>query len=191
MNVNTITQLFSIIAVFISCAGVALSWRMGIVTRINTNIWEVYKQYNSDDIKQARANVRAIMQDPEWQQVEDLKSYQLYFQLPIVTCDGPNEVRQALWRQEQDIHRLLSFYHQIGVFLTRHLLDEDATLFLLGGGLDDRWNVLARVPGFFRNHPYEGMFVLYDCYLKWKQRHQHLYIDQHVLEHAIMKDTAD
>ena len=42
-------------------------------------------------------------------------------------------------------------------------------MLLLGGGLADRWDVLGRIPEFYDDRPYSGMYELYETYRKWKK----------------------
>jgi hypothetical protein len=144
------------------------SSRTGIV---NSNSWATYQMYNSDEIKRGRATARAVAKDPAWRGVTNYGQYQAYFKLD--DPEGPSEDNPTRFvhEQEQSLHYLLNYYHQIGMLLQRNLLDRDFTMFLVGEGLADRWDVLGRVPDFYPNYPYNGVFVLYDDFRRW-QKHR-------------------
>jgi hypothetical protein len=43
-------------------------------------------------------------------------------------------------------------------------------MFLAGGGISDRWEVLGRIPLFFPDCPYSGMYYLYEAYEDWHMK---------------------
>ncbi len=153
----------------IAAIGVLVTWKVNYVNRVSSNAWEVYKLYNSEEIKRARITIRTLMQDPDWQSVTDYASYRTYFQLDLPAGLGPGHELKK--QQELDVHSLLAFYHQVGLLLEDKLLGEDFTVRLLGGGLADRWPSLALITQFYPDRPYDGMDVLYERYGTWKKRH--------------------
>jgi hypothetical protein len=158
-----LSAVFAGYAIFVTVR----SSRTGIV---NSNSWSTYQMYNSEEIQRGRAVARAVEKDPAWGGVTTYARYKAYFKLDDPEGPGEDDPTRILHTQEQSIHYLLNYYHQIGMLLQRKLLDRDFTMFLVGEGLADRWEVLGRVPDFYPNYPYNGVFVLYDAFRAWQRR---------------------
>ena len=163
------TLIASAVSVIISIVALTKTLQDARTNRINANSWQTYTMYNSDEIKRARQVTRRVGRDEAWKAVHDLASYNAYFQLDAPTAVGSASEHGTLRDDEQHIHYLLAFYHQVGMLLHRQLLDRDFTMLLLGEGLDNRWNVLGIIPGFYPNSPYSGMFEFYLDYKDWEK----------------------
>jgi hypothetical protein len=164
------TVVISLISLALAIVAVLITTSDTRVNRINANSWETYRMYNSAEIIEARRVARAVGRDPAWEQVKSYKQYAVFFRLDAPLGDPPNTDLQVLREQEQALHYLLNYYHQLGTLLRKRLLDKDFTMFLVGGGLHDRWEVLGRIPLFFDDYPYSGMYYLYEAYEDWHKR---------------------
>ena len=184
MDVQSILSLFapptppaSLLSLGISIVGVVLaiialrmSTRESRTTRVNSNSWETYHMYNSAEIKDARRIAREVGQDPNWGAVRDYSSYRAYFRLDEPLGGPQDATLRDLRTREQDLHYLLGYYHQVGTLLGDGLMDENFTLLLLGGGLRDRWPVLGRIPLFYDDQPYSGIYALHERFLRWDKQ---------------------
>ena len=161
-TISAFSLVFALISLFVS-------WQVSKTTRINANSWETYRTYFSPELREARRVVRQVEKDSRWKDVKVEADYRLFFRLDE-PLGGPDEATlQQLRSDEQHVHYLLNFYHQIGIMLQRGLLDEDFTMFLLGGGMNDRWAVVGRVPSLYKDFPYQGVYEMYRRFEKWKK----------------------
>ena len=162
----------SLLSLALALISLVISWQVTRTERINNNSWETYRIYTVHDIERSRTVVRAVAKDPAWQNVKSLAAYTAYFHLDArvddTTAPPHRQFIEQLHRNEQDLHNLLNVYHQVGLLLNRGLLDTEFTMRLLGAGLEDRWPVVGRVPSFYPDDPYQGMYMFYDRYNRWK-----------------------
>lgn len=175
---NSGSLALSILSIILSIIALVVTWRAAYTDRINSNSWEIYRTYNSGDIKRGRSIAHKLLRDPAWQRVTNYNSYRAYFHLDTSEEAVLADHEKSLKEGEQSLHDLMAYYHQVGLLLQKKLLDKDFTMLLLGGGLANRWDVLARIPEFYDDRPYSGMYELYETYCKWKE---------HRLPHLIRK----
>ncbi len=137
-------------------------------TLTNQNSWQTYQMYNSNQIRQGRLVARALKDMPGWQQVYDLGAYVALFRLNDPEGSERNDPVKKLHEEDQALHFLLNYYHQVGMLLQRNQLDRDFTMELIGEGLSDRWEQISRIPTFYGDTAYQGMFELYDAFHRWE-----------------------
>lgn len=171
---SLITLALSIFSLLVSSGALFVTWRAAYSDRINTNTWETYETYNSELVRNGRAAARTALKDVGAAGFADFATYRRYFHLddPPESTDKISLTRR---QQEQHLHDLLAFYHQVGLLLQKGRLDKDFTLLLLGAGLHDRWKLLGRIPAFYAepddpkgDFPYGGVYVLYNAYCSWQ-----------------------
>jgi hypothetical protein len=136
---------------------------------INQNSWQTYELYNSDELRRGRAVARALSTRPGWQSVRDYPSYRGFFHMDEPEGPGPGDPIRAAHQEDQALHYLLNYYHQVGMLLQRGLLDRDFTMELVGEGLRDRWAEISRIPTFYGDTAYQGMFELYEAFKRWER----------------------
>lgn len=161
--------VIGVASLLLSLFAIAVSYIWSRRTLINQNSWQTYQMYNSKEIRQGRAAARSLGGQPGWQSVRDGASYSAFFRLADPEGSGPNDPVAELHRQDRVLHYLLNYYHQVGMLLQRNLLDRDFTMLLVGEGLRDRWETVSRIPTFYSGTSYQGMFELYDSYLRWER----------------------
>jgi hypothetical protein len=177
---NAIAILVSVVSVLVAIGTVIFTLRDSQSGRKNTNTWEIYQAWNSNEIREGRSLARAVSKDPNWAAVKTLDQYYAYFTALDLTGANPNAPVSANAQTErakdQPLHDLLSFYHQVGLLLEQDQVEKDFAMLLIGPSLDPRWSVLGAIPQFFVDAkqaddgiPYGGMFRFYDDYLKWKR----------------------
>jgi hypothetical protein len=170
-STQTPTGLIGLVLSLVSLAVAVRAIRAGAIdaqtNRANTNSWQTYIQYNDEVNRRARRVARALADDPEWQKVTSQRQYYAYFGLDPAAGPRPGKDPEELRGDELSLHTLLNYYHQVGILLNSHLLDDDFTMSILGGGLHDRWAVIGRIPLFFRDKPYSGVYLLHNAYLTW------------------------
>jgi hypothetical protein len=160
------------LSILLSVTAIVISWRWSKTTLINQNSWQTYQMYNSDEIRKGRAVARALGKEPAWDQVHDQRGYETFFHMNEPEGDGARDPIRTWHQDDQSIHYLLNYYHQVGMLLQRGLLDRDFTMLLVGEGLRDRWKTISRIPTFYGNESYNGMFVLYETYCAWERKHK-------------------
>jgi len=167
--------VISIISIVVSSGALFVTWRAAYSDRINTNTWQTYETYNSELVRNGRVATRQALRDTNEQGFADYIAYRQYFYLDAPT-GAPEEVVRERRKQEQHVHDLLAFYHQVGLLFQKGHLDKDFTLLLVGAPLYDRWKILAPIPGYFEepndpdsDSPYGGMYIIYEAYCKWKK----------------------
>jgi hypothetical protein len=160
--------VISVVSVFLSIVAIRATLRAQQAGRNDQNYWETYRWYNSADIQRGRSAARALAKDPNWERVLDYAAYRVYFRLDEPTGGVSDSMAAVLRDDEKALHHLMGYYHQLGMLLLHmRMLDRDFTMLLVGEGLSDLWEVLGRIPGFFPNYPYSGMYELYYGYLDW------------------------
>ena len=168
-NQSTLNWMISAFSLGFALISLFVSWQVSKTSRINSNSWETYRTYFSPELREARRVARQVEKDSRGNGVQNEADYRRFFRLDE-PLEGPDVATlKQLRSDEQHIHYLLNFYHQIGIMLKRGLLDEDFTMFLLGGGLGDRWPVIGRVPCLYNDFPYQGVYEMYHRFNKWKK----------------------
>ncbi len=164
--------LISIISLLLSGGALYVTSRVAKTDRLNTNTWATYEAYNSERVRAGRAAARAAMKAHP-QGFASLEDYEHHFLHSASTPKHAQELRE----QEQHLHDLMAFYHQVGLLLKKRLVDRDFTLLMLGAGLDDRWTLLSKIPPLFEDHskpdgdfPYGGMYFLHEAFLDWQAK---------------------
>lgn len=160
-------SLIGLVSLVLSIGAVLFSVYSSRRTLINQNSWQTYQMYNSDELRRGRAVARALVRQPGWQAVRDHASYQTFFHIGQPEGAGPGDAIRVAHQDDQALHYLLNYYHQVGMLLQRKLLDRDFTMELVGEGLRDRWPEISRIPTFYGDTAYQGMFELYDAFDRW------------------------
>lgn len=161
--------LIGLVSLVLSVGAVLFSVYSSRRSLINQNSWQTYELYNSDELRRGRAVARALGLRPGWESVRDYASYQTFFHIGQPEGAGPDDRVRAAHQDDQALHYLLNYYHQVGMLLQRKLLDRDFTMELVGEGLRDRWDQISRIPTFYGNTAYQGMFELYDAFERWEK----------------------
>jgi hypothetical protein len=79
-------------SIIIAIISVMVAWHGNTTSQKSNNAWEVYRQYTSEKIEQARITVRTLMEDSNWQKiVADYRAYRTYFQLDSPAGLGPGK----------------------------------------------------------------------------------------------------
>ncbi|HEY7413639.1 MAG TPA: hypothetical protein VH593_00480 [Ktedonobacteraceae bacterium] len=164
--------LISILSILISGLALYVTYRASYSDRLNANGWATYEAYNSERVRAGRAAARNALRAKK-DGFANKKEYDHHF---LHSASTPEE-DQDLKQQEQYLHDLMAFYHQVGLLLKKQQVDKDFILLMLGAGLHDRWALLSKVPTFFEDHtkpegdfPYGGMYLLHEAYLVWQER---------------------
>ncbi len=164
------SPIVSIISALIALAALYATYRVSYNDRLNENNWATYEAYNTERVRNGRAAARQVLRaNPEG--FATVNQYYQYFFSPAYTPTERDELKQ----QEQYLHDLMAFYHQVGLLLMKRQVDRDFILLMLGAGVHDRWILLGQVPIFYEDtskpdgdFPYGGMYLLHEAYLKWQ-----------------------
>src|SRR5579862_858868 len=104
--------VISVVGVLIPGIALYATYQVAFKDRLNSNNWSIYEAYNQERIRSGRAVARDVLKTRPTG-FADFKEYKQFFWESHGTAE---EVRK-LQEQEQSLHDLMAFYHQVGLLL--------------------------------------------------------------------------
>ncbi len=163
-STDIITLSVGLFSLSVSAIAILITINNSRAERSTSSWWEIYREYQSEEVKKGRLLARKVMRDTHEIGFKGRKDYDEYFKHAM-----PNDKDHIF--DKQYLHDLAAFYNLVGVLIQKGELNKDFILLLIGQGLEDRWPVFNAFADFYPHVDisYVGMYWLYSEYVIWKK----------------------
>ncbi|MER8010400.1 hypothetical protein [Streptomyces sp. NPDC094149] len=142
--VQTAAIIFTAVGVIVAMTQIRRDTQSSRQARQADLSWSMYLAYVDPAIRKARGTAETLAHSPQCPR--DAQEYH------ETVADGSPWTNIIDNSQDADLRRLLRFYNQLSILLSKDLIDEDFVFGLIGAGLISVWPVLSPAVSYYEHY---------------------------------------